>query len=219
MIITIDGPVASGKTTAARNLAAALGFSHLDSGALYRALALFSSRQNVDPDDGWAVRAMLEAADLRTEGDRVFLDGRDVSSEIRHPDVTRAVKPLAENADVREFVKSIQREFAEGRDIVAEGRDMGTVIFPEAEVKIYLTSSDAERARRRWEELRATGVQQDYETVLAELRARDEADTNRAIAPLSRPAGAVEVDSTGLEPTETLGRLERIVREKTGGRA
>jgi cytidylate kinase len=219
LIITIDGPVASGKTTAARNLAAALGFSHLDSGALYRALALLCSQRHIDPEAGEAVRAMLVSADLRTEGDRVFLDGRDVSSEIRHPDVTRAVKPLAENADVREFVKSIQRKFAEGRDIVAEGRDMGTVIFPEAEVKLYLTCSDAERAKRRWGELHASGVDQDYETVLAELRARDESDMNRAIAPLRKPAGAVEVDSTGLEPGETLRRLERIVREKTGGRA
>lgn len=219
MIITIDGPVASGKSTAARNLAAALAFRHLDSGALYRALALLALERGTDLEDPAAVEGILAAADLRTEGDRVYLDGRDVSTEIRHPDVTRAVKPLAENGRVREFVKAIQREFAVGKDIVAEGRDMGTVIFPEAEVKLYLVCADRERAKRRWEELAARGIEQDYDTVLAELRERDKADMERDLAPLRKPAGAIEVDSTGLEPAETLKRLEHIVRERIGGRS
>jgi len=218
MIITIDGPVASGKSTAARNLARVLGFDHLDTGALYRSLALMAVEEGIDPRDGGAVAEMMERARVGLAGERVFLCGRDVSDLIRRPEVTRAVRPLAENGEVRTFVRRIERSVAADGNIVAEGRDMGTVVFPDADLKFYLTCTDEERARRRWEELKERGTPQDFETVLAELRERDRADMTRKIAPLKVPEGAVVVDSTGWSADETLEALHSIVREKLGER-
>jgi len=218
MIITIDGPVASGKSTAARNLARVLGFDHLDTGALYRSLALMAVEEGIDPRDGGAVAEMMKRARVSLAGERVLLCGRDVSDLIRRPEVTRAVRPLAENGQVRAFVQRIERSVAAGANIVAEGRDMGTVVFPDADLKFYLTCTDEERARRRWEELKERGTPQDFETVLAELHERDRADMTRKIAPLKVPERAVVVDSTGWSAGETLEALHSIVREKLGER-
>jgi len=218
MIITIDGPVASGKSTAARNLARVLGFDHLDTGALYRSLALMALEKGIDPRDGGAVAEMMKRARVSLAGERVLLCGRDVSDLIRRPEVTRAVRPLAENGQVRAFVQRIERSVAAGANIVAEGRDMGTVVFPDADLKFYLTCTDEERARRRWEELKERGTPQDFETVLAELHERDRADMTRKIAPLKVPERAVVVDSTGWSAGETLEALHSIVREKLGER-
>jgi cytidylate kinase len=218
MIIAIDGPVACGKSTAARNLAKALGFDHLDTGAIFRALTVLAMRGGTDASDAAAVKRLLKKADVRLEGDRVYLNGQDVSSDIRRPEVSSSVKPLAENPDVRDFVKRIDHRFASGRNIVAEGRDMGTVVFPNAEVKIYLTASPEERARRRWEELQARGTPQEYADVLTDLAARDHADMTRSIAPLRKAPDAVEVDTTGLAPDQSAERLVEIVRQRLKGR-
>lgn len=212
MIITIDGPVASGKSTAARNLAKALGFAHLDTGAIYRAVTLCAIEGGVGASDPPALRAMLDGLKVRFDGERVFLNGADVSDKIRTPAMTSAVRPYAENADVREFVKRIDRDFAAQRDIVVEGRDMGTVVFPDAELKIYLSATAEERARRRWEEFRAKGIAQDYPTVFKELQERDQADMTRKTAPLRKPEGAVEFNSTGLTQEETLEALLKTAR-------
>jgi len=217
MIITIDGPVAGGKSTAARNLARALGFDYLDSGAVYRAITLLARRTGIDTSNRGAVKTLLAQTRVRLEGEKTFLNGEDVSNEIRLPEVSSAVKPLAENPDVRDFVKAFERRITAGRNMVADGRDMGTVVFPEAPVKIYLTASAEERARRRWQELKQRGTPQAYEEVLAELTARDKADMTRAIAPLRKAADAIEFDSTGLEPEETARGLEKIVRGKLRG--
>jgi cytidylate kinase len=211
MIVTIDGPVAGGKSTAARNLAAALGFEHFDSGAVYRAVTLAAVRAGVDPCDGAAVRALLGRIEVRYDRGRAFLAASDVSDAIRTPEITSAVRPFAENADVRAFVNGVARGFSAGRDMVVEGRDMGTVVFPDADVKIYLAASAEERARRRCEELRERGTHQEYETVLRELRERDRADESRALSPLRKAPGAVEVDSTGWSQDQTLRRLVEIV--------
>lgn len=218
MIITIDGPVASGKSTAARNLARLLGFDHLDSGAIYRSLALMAMRESIEAGDECAVADMMERAAIIIDDETVRLCGEDVTDEIRLPEVTRAVTPLAENPAVRAFVHRMERAMASGGDIVVEGRDMGTVVFPDADLKFYITSSDEERARRRWEELRQRDTPQDFETVLAELRARDTADMTREIAPLRKPEGAVVIDSTGWSADETLEKLRSIVTERLGGR-
>ena len=218
MIITIDGPVASGKSTAARNLARALGFRHLDTGAIYRALTLLARELKVDPADRGAVSAMLARADVRLDGEAVYLEGRDVSAEIRRPEISSSVRLFAENPGVRAFVKGLEHRAAAGKDIVVEGRDMGTVVFPEAEVKIYLTASAEERARRRSEELKERGTPQDYRVVLTELLARDRADMTRPIAPLKKARGAIEFDSTGLTQQESAARLLAIVRDALKGR-
>lgn len=217
MIVTIDGPVASGKSTAAKNLAEALGFEHLDTGAIYRAITLLALSAGTDPADRAAVRRLLGEVKVHFEEERIHLNGRDVSDDIRRPDITSSVKPFAENPEVREFVKKLEHGIASGKDIVVEGRDMGTVVFPEANVKVFLSASAQERARRRWEELQGKGIDQDYETVLRELDARDHADANRSIAPLRKAPDAIEFDSTGLSQEETAGRLLEIVRSRLKG--
>lgn len=216
MIITIDGPVASGKSTAARNLAAALGFEHLDSGAVYRSLTLLARQKGVKAADSAAVRAILAEAKIAFRGERVLLDGVDVTEEIRDPEITETVRPFAENPDVRAWVNDLQRETARGRDIVVEGRDMGTVVFPEADLKLFLSTSAEERARRRFEELASRGTPVAYETVLGRLVERDRADRGRKIAPLRKAVDAVEIDSAGWAAEETLARLVEIVRERLG---
>ncbi len=216
MVVTIDGPVASGKSTAARNLARALGFDHLDTGAVYRAVTLLARRREVDAADAGAVHAMLADADVRIDGEKTLLAGEDVSDEIRLPEISSAVRPFAENAEVRDFVGERARRYAGGRDIVAEGRDMGTVVFPDARVKVFLTASDDERARRRWEELEKRGTPQPLDRVLADLKARDEADTHRKVAPLRKADDAVAVDSTGWTQEETLRRLIQVVKGRLG---
>ncbi len=217
MIIAIDGPVASGKSTAARNLASSLGFSYLDTGAIYRALTLMARRLALDVTDSATVRAMLARAEVRLDGDHVFLNGEDVSDEIRLPEISNSVRPLAENADVRTFVKDLEHALASGKNVVVEGRDMGTVVFPDADTKIFLTASPEDRARRRWEELERRGTPQDYEDVLADLIRRDEADTTRHIAPLRQAADALRVDTTGLSADESAALLLATVRDKLEG--
>ncbi|MCD6404730.1 MAG: (d)CMP kinase [Planctomycetes bacterium] len=217
MIVAIDGPVASGKSTAAKNLARALGFRHLDTGMIYRAVTVLAARSGVDAADRGGVAGMLARADIRIDTERAFVDGRDVTEEIALPEITRNVKPFAGNPDVREFVNTLARATAEGANIVVAGRDMATVVFPNADVKIFLTASPEERARRRWEELCARGADEDYETVLADLRRRDRADITRPVAPLKKHKDAVEVNSTGWTSDETLCWLEEIVRAKMQG--
>ena len=217
MVITIDGPVASGKSTAAKNLAAALAFRHFDTGAIYRAVTLLALEARVDASDGARVRELLEGADIAADSSRVRLSGRDVSDEIRTPAVTAAVRPFAENIDVRRFVNAFAQRFTDGRNVVVEGRDMGTVVFPDASLKIYLTASDEERARRRWEELKLRGTPQEFDDVLAALRNRDEADRTREVAPLKVPEGAVVVDSTGWSEAETKAKLFEIAGERLKG--
>jgi len=218
MIVAIDGPVASGKSTAARNLARALGFQYLDTGAIYRALTVLARRSATDAGCREAVRRMLASASVRLEGDAVFLDGEDVSGEIRLPEVSSSVRPLAENPDVREYVKNFERSLAAGKNVVVEGRDMATVVFPQADVKIFLTASVEERARRRWEELEARGTPQDYQSVLADLIARDKADMTRKIAPLRKAPDAIEVNTTGLLAEESASRLLAVIRDRLKGR-
>jgi CMP/dCMP kinase len=216
MIVAIDGPVAGGKSTAARNLAKGLGFEHLDTGALYRTVTLLARRTNTDPADADAVRAMLRTADVRLADERAFLNDEDVSDAIRRPEISSAVKPFAENQDVRDFVNAYARKFATGRNIVVEGRDMGTVVFPNAELKIFLTASVEERARRRWEELQTRGTPQPFESVLADLEKRDREDTTRPIAPLRKAPDAVTVNSTGWTQEQTRERLLALAKERLG---
>ncbi len=218
MIITIDGPVASGKSTAARNLARLLCFHHLDTGAIFRAMTLMAIDEGIDITDEDALIDMLKRVRIGLEDDRVMLCGRDVTERIRLPEVSAAVRPLAENPMIRSFVLDIERSVAKDTDIVVEGRDMGTVVFPDADLKFYLTSSAEERAQRRWEELRQRGTPQEFETVLAELVERDRADMTRDVAPLQVPADAVLVDSTGWSPQQTLEKLHSVVLERLGGR-
>jgi CMP/dCMP kinase len=209
MVIAIDGPAGAGKSTVARGLAADLGFTYLDSGAMYRCVALATLRDEVDPDDAHAVAAVAKKVLIAFDGERVLLGGCDVTEAIRSPEVTAAASRVAVHPHVRAAMVGCQRELiADGR-YVAEGRDIGTVVSPDAPLKIFLTASDAERARRRAEQ---TG--RDLDSVLAEQRDRDRRDTEREVGALRPAADSIELDTTGLDAGEVVERIAALARER-----
>lgn len=213
-VVTIDGPAGSGKSTAARGLAARLGFVYLDTGAMYRAVALHLLRRHVEPDDPDAVGPLL--ADLRVEalGEAVSLNGEPVAGLIRTPEVSRGASQVAVVPAVRRFLAAEQRRAAAGRRIVCEGRDQGTFVFPDAGAKFYLTADPAARAARRFRELATSGVKTTLDEVLAAQEERDARDAGRELAPLKAAADAVTVDTTILTPAEVLDRLEQEVARR-----
>ena len=199
MVVAIDGPAGAGKSTVARALARALGFTYLDSGAMYRAAALAVLER------GGAASEAAERADIRL-GEQVLLDGRDVTDELRTPEVTEAASRVATNPKVRAALARKQRELLSSGDWVAEGRDIGTVVAPDAAVKVFLTAAADERARRRADELGA-----DVQTVLRDQALRDAQDSTREHSPLEVAPGAVELDTTGLTVDEVVERIVELV--------
>ncbi len=202
MIITLDGPAGVGKSTAARLLAGRLNIAFLDTGATYRAATLNVMRQEIDWSDSDTIAAATRNAGIHllVEADtlRVLLDGEDVSDAIRDPNVTRHVHHLASQPKVRDVLVDLQRRLgSELGSFVAEGRDQGSVVFPNADVKFFLDADPRIRAQRRYDELAAAGKTVDFDALLAEIVARDEADRNRKIAPLIVPEGAVLIDTSG----------------------
>jgi cytidylate kinase len=208
LLVAIDGPAGAGKSSVARAVARELGFTYLDSGAMYRCVALLTLAA---PDREAAALARGAAIELHAaaeqDGGRVLLDGRDVGEAIRTPEVSEEASRIAADPGVREALVAKQRSLIARGDWVAEGRDIGTVVAPEAELKVFLTASPPERARRRAAELGA-----DQDTVLAELEQRDERDRTRSHSPLRAAAGSVELDTTGLELQEVVGLLAALAR-------
>ena len=226
MIVTIDGPAGTGKSTAARRLAARVGFDFLDTGAMYRVVAWGCVQRGVDAGagagagdgDGAAAAAeVARALRIEFEGERTLADGVDVTAAIRSAEVTRMASVVAQVPEVREEMVRQQRRIAEGRDMVCEGRDQGTVAFPQAKCKFFLTAAPLERARRRQQELAEKGEDVPLEQLLAEQTERDERDANRAVAPLKPAADAIIVDTTNLDGEGVVDLLERWVREVRRG--
>lgn len=213
MIITIDGPGASGKGTVARGIAARLGFAFLDTGAMYRAVALAAMQRRVACDDAAAVAALLPTIQIEMPADRVLLNGEDVTAAIRAPEMSQGASKVAAIPAVRAFLVPQQRRIAADRDIVCEGRDQGTVVFPDAPVKFFITADVSVRAERRYRELLARGVRTTLEGEIEELLERDRRDSERADGPLRLPPDAIVVDTTHLAPDEVLDRLEREIRK------
>jgi cytidylate kinase len=209
MVIAIDGPAGAGKSTVARAVADELGFTYLDSGAMYRGVALAAIEAAVDPDDAAALGALVRDLELDFDGRRVLLGGRDVSDAIRAPQVSAAASRVAVHPAVREALVARQRALIAASDYVAEGRDIGTVVSPEAPLKVFLTASDEERARRR-----AAETGEDLESVLSAQRRRDERDTVREHGALRAAEDAVELDTTGLGLEEVVGRVVALARER-----
>lgn len=219
-VITIDGPAGAGKGTVARKLAARLGYRLLDTGAMYRALAWSVARAGLAPEDTPALRRHVERVQIDVESDRVIVDERDVTEDIRSPEIAALTSRLSMLAVVRDKLTPIQRRLGATGGVVLEGRDTGTVVCPDAEVKFYLDASLAERARRRQAELRARGVEVDTETAERDIAARDAQDSSRALAPLRQAADAIAVDSTGLSVDQVVAAMaeavERRRRQPTG---
>lgn len=217
-IVAIDGPAGAGKSTVARRVAAALGFSFLDTGAMYRAATWRALRHGMDLDDAAALESSTRKMRLEMEetdsGQRVLVDGEEVTAAIRTPEVTRLIYKLDQNSAVRRTLVELQRRFGEARPTVAEGRDIGTVVFPKAKCKIYLDASLECRARRRASELEAGGTPVDFDRLLAEIRERDEKSMRRADSPLRRADDAVLVDTTNLAADEVVARIAAIARAR-----
>ena len=217
--IAIDGPSGAGKSTLARALAKALGYLYVDTGAIYRTVGLQACRTGVDPEDRDGVVALLPGLDIRLgygeDGvQRMFLNGEDVSQAIRQHEISRYASGVSALPEVRAFLLDRQRQLAAEHAVVMDGRDIGTVVLPQADVKIFLTAAPEARARRRWMELQQRGDETDYETVLRDVIDRDEKDTNRATAPLRQAEDAVLADTTQLDLEQSLDLLISIAKER-----
>ncbi|MEI7684759.1 MAG: (d)CMP kinase [Planctomycetota bacterium] len=219
MIVTIDGPAGAGKSSAALRLAERLGFAFLDTGAMYRAVALAALRAQCALDDEGVLARLL--ADLRLEmpAGQVLLNGEDVAPFLRTPEITTASMPIAASRAVRERLVGWQRSIAHARDIVTEGRDQGTLVFPHAECKFFLTAAASERAQRRQRELSARGSTITVDEVLAMQSERDARDEGRTLGPLKQADDAILVETTGLTLEQVVEHLYRLARQRTGGRA
>lgn len=217
-VIAVDGPAGAGKSTASRMLADRLGFVLVDTGALYRGVALAATERGVSWDDGAALGTMAEALELHFEAGeggapRLFLDGVDRSVDIRAPLVSRGASDVSRHAEVRQALLSLQRTLGQAGGVVLEGRDIGTVVFPDAELKVFLTASPEVRARRRMEELRGRGMAAEYEETLAAIVARDEQDAGREVAPLRVAPDGVTVDTTGMSLEQVVEHLAGLARQ------
>ena len=212
-IITIDGPSGSGKGTVSRLLARRLGWHMLDSGALYRVLALAAGRAGIDPDRAAELADLARNLNLEFSGEKILLDGEDVSRLIRTESCGNAASKVAAVPEVRAALLDWQRACAKEPGLVADGRDMGTVVFPRADVKIFLTASPEERALRRYKQLKEKGLDANLSNLVAEIRERDDRDRNRSVAPLKAPAAALEVESTALSIDEVLEQVLEQVKK------
>jgi CMP/dCMP kinase len=219
MIVAIDGPSGAGKSTLAKHIAKELGFTYLDTGAIYRALALKILRRGVDLDDTAALNAIVNDSDIDLRGRngqlQVFLDGEDVSAAIRTPEVSQMASKASAIAMVRRRLLDLQRALGRRDNVVAEGRDIGTVVFPGAQVKIYLDASIEERARRRCDELRAAGREVSLAETISEMEERDKRDSQRDIAPLRKADDAFVLDSSGLTAEGVAEKVLQIIKSES----
>jgi CMP/dCMP kinase len=218
IVVTIDGPAGAGKSTVARHLARALGYRLLDTGALYRSIALAGRRRGVDWGDEAALaeigRALEVRFELEGERNRVFVDDEEVTDAIRTPEISGGASQVSALPGVRDALLDLQRRLGARGGVVVEGRDTGTVVFPGAEAKFFLTADPAVRGRRRWDELRAAGAEVALDDTVKEMQERDERDSNRAVAPLRPADDAVGVDSSDKTLEEVIAVMLAVVRER-----
>ena len=213
--VAIDGPSGAGKSSLAKRLAADMGFTYVDTGAMYRSIGLYAVRAGVDPHDADAVAALLPQVKLGIRlidgAQHIYLNGEDVSTAIRTEEVGMAASAVGANPAVRAFLLDTQRGLAESQNILMDGRDIGTVVLPNATVKIFLTASPEARATRRWKEYQQKGIDTPYEDVLADVKQRDYQDTHRAIAPLKQADDAILVDTSDIGFDESFELLKRTI--------
>lgn len=219
--IAIDGPAGAGKSTVAKGVAAKLGYIYVDTGALYRAIGVYTLRAGVDTKDGEKVSALLPEINVELKFidgvQHVFLNGEDVSVDIRTPDASMAASNVSAIPSVRSFLFDLQRDIASKNNCIMDGRDIGTVVLPHAQVKIFLTADPEERAMRRYKELIIKDPNVKYDDVLADLKVRDYQDSHREIAPLKPADDSVVYNTTGSTLEESVEKVINIIKEKTNG--
>jgi cytidylate kinase len=213
-VVAIDGPAGAGKSTIAKRVAERLGFTYIDTGAMYRAVALWGLRQGVDMGDMHRMEQLALAAEIRLTPGRISLNGEDVTEAIRTPEVSSGASKIAVIPGVRRAMVAKQREIGAATSVVMEGRDIGTVVFPDADVKVFLDAQPEERVRRRLKEERAKGAAVSDGQVAAQMRERDQRDSTRRDAPLSQAPDAVYVDSTAMSIEEVEEEILRLVRKR-----
>ncbi len=219
--IAIDGPSGAGKSTMSKLLAKELGFIYVDTGAIYRTVGIYTYRRGIDSKNAEAVEALLPEIDIvikHIDGvQRIFLNGEDVSEKIREHIISKYASDVSAIPAVRKFLLDMQRGFAKEHNVIMDGRDIGTVVLPDAEIKIFLTANDEDRAKRRYEELLLKGQEITYDKVLSDMRERDRQDAGRETAPLVAADDAITVDTTGNTLEESIAELKRIIAERLNG--
>ncbi len=221
--VAIDGPGGAGKSTIAKAVAARLGIVYVDTGALYRTVGYYVRSKDIDPHDAKSVGGCLDEIAIEVKyvegAQRVYLNGEDLGDKIRTPEMSMYASAVSAIPAVRSFLLKTQKDIAAKNSVIMDGRDMGTVILPDADVKIFMTASAECRAKRRYDELIAKGQQVRFEDVLREMNERDEADSTREIAPAQAAADAVILDNTGMSPEESVSAVIDLIREKTEGKS
>ena len=216
--VAIDGPAGAGKSTLARRLAAEMGYIYVDTGAMFRTIGLYALRKGVDPKDNAAVSTLLPEIGLRVDcidGEQpIYLNGEDVSTAIRTEEAGMAASAVGANPEVRAFLLELQRGMTKTQNVLMDGRDIGTVVLPDATVKRFLTAAPEARARRRWLEYQQKGMEVAFEDVLADVKQRDYQDTHRAAAPLKQAEDAVLLDTSDLDFEQSLAAMKKIIAEK-----
>lgn len=217
-IVAIDGPAGTGKGTVTKIVAKKTGLINIDTGAMYRCVALVALNKEISPDEEDKIQNFLEDIDIRLvhnkENQQIFLNGQNVSEEIRNPEVESVVAKFAALKIVRDKITPLQRKMGEENDVIMEGRDIGTVVFPTADVKIYLDCDIEERARRRYKQNLEKGINQSFEKVLEEITLRHKLETEREIAPFVKADDAIRIDSTNMTIEEVVEKIEEIIRRK-----
>ena len=216
MIITIDGPAGVGKSTLAKKISKNLGFIFINSGAIYRSLAYYVLKHNII---GQEIEKHLGKIQLKIEGnfEKIYLNGTDITREIYHPEISKIASLIAKNSKVRDFVNNFIRNFAIGKNVVIEGRDTGSVVFPNADIKFYLDASVEERAKRRYKDLILKGIKVNFEKLKEEIEKRDLEDKTRKIAPLTIPKDAIYIDTSYLSFEEVYEKVIKVVKNKLCG--
>lgn len=216
-IIALDGPAGSGKSTIAKIIAKNFGLTYLDTGAMYRMVALYILENNIDFNNVKDIESILDDIKMDIIGDRFILNGVDVSLKIRTPEVTKIVSPVSAIKAVRTKLVDLQREISKGKKVILDGRDIGTVVFPNANLKVFLIASPEERAKRRVKDYASKGISEDFETVLKDILERDHTDSTRKESPLKKADDAIEVDTSLLNIEESVNAISQLIKEKIGG--